>query len=373
MVLQGAISTGTFLATIKVFTELSENLSEAYEEMMKVTSAIGPLKKLTHYFNLETDLFFLKSVNRKRREQTMVARLEVMNEPNPTSLQHSEEPEGLGGFKTDRIELKIRGLSFTWPGASAPALSHVNMAVKQGKLVAVVGTHGSGKSTLLRLLGHSVFPDDGLIFIPTHLRILQISHDPILLCLSVWHNLIFGRPNADPKRVWKIMKDLETPKASQLLWQELEKMDLHAGLDGQPDADTSKASDEASNSDGGITSEEGEEAAMLWQDVLSHTEKAKIHLARALIVNPEVLVLHRPLSHYDQKTAEKVLHIIKYHVSNRGVQLPEHSAYRRRPRTCFFSPNRVDQAQEADVIWYVDGRGSVKCKRFHELGDMDLN
>ncbi len=37
--------------------------------------------------------------------------------------------------------------------------------------MAVTGPHGSGKATLLRLLGHVVFPQDGSIFIPSHLRV----------------------------------------------------------------------------------------------------------------------------------------------------------------------------------------------------------
>ena len=47
----------------------------------------------------------------------------------------------------------------------------VSVQAQQGQLVAVTGPHGSGKATLLRLLGHVVFPQDGSIFIPSHLRV----------------------------------------------------------------------------------------------------------------------------------------------------------------------------------------------------------
>ena len=46
----------------------------------------------------------------------------------------------------------------------------VSIQAQQGQLVAVTGPHGSGKATLLRLLGHVVFPQEGSIFIPSHLR-----------------------------------------------------------------------------------------------------------------------------------------------------------------------------------------------------------
>merc|ERR1712217_658332 len=70
----------------------------------------------------------------------------------------------------------------------------VNVSVEQGKLVAVVGQNGCGKSTLLKLLGHVIFPSDdqGELFIPTHLRILHVSRDPMFISLSIWQNLTFG-------------------------------------------------------------------------------------------------------------------------------------------------------------------------------------
>lgn len=44
-----------------------------------------------------------------------------------------------------------------------------------------------------------------------------------------------------------------------------------------------------------------------WHEELTYSEKVKIHLARALIMNPEVMVLQRPLHHYDNAMAQKVL------------------------------------------------------------------
>ena len=55
------------------------------------------------------------------------------------------------------------------------------MSVPQGKLVALVGPHGSGKKTLLSLMGHMIFPNDGSIFIPSHLRILHVTQARVLI------------------------------------------------------------------------------------------------------------------------------------------------------------------------------------------------
>merc|ERR1719265_233360 len=59
--------------------------------------------------------------------------------------------------------------------------------------------------------------------------------------------------------------------------------------------------DDENGSDGsGAQSDlqEEKEGVVPWQEKLSSTEKNKIHLARALIMNPEVLVLHRPTTNY---------------------------------------------------------------------------
>merc|ERR1711988_1005466 len=64
---------------------------------------------------------------------------------------------------------------------------------------------GIGRSTLLRLIAHKIFCQEGFVFIPTHLRILHVSQDPVLLHLSVWKNLTFGDVNATWDRVKKIL------------------------------------------------------------------------------------------------------------------------------------------------------------------------
>lgn len=87
--------------------------------------------------------------------------------------------------------------------------------------------------------------------------------------------------------------------------------------------------------------------------LLTWTEKAKIHLARALVMNPEIMVADRPLSHYDEHEGDRILRIISEHVSGRGIEMPAASAGRRRPRTVFFSAETFDQEAQAHVIWNI--------------------
>mmetsp|Transcript_86481 Transcript_86481/g.192552 ORF Transcript_86481/g.192552 Transcript_86481/m.192552 type:complete len:91 (+) Transcript_86481:2-274(+) len=68
-------------------------------------------------------------------------------------------------------------------------------------------------------------------------------------------------------------------------------------------------------------------------------------------------------------TAMEVLAVIERHHKNRGLGLPEDSAMLRRPRTIFFSPETVDQAQHADVLWQLD----TKRKTVVEIGRGQIN
>lgn len=228
----------------------------------------------------------------------------------------------------------------------------------------MVGAHGSGKSTLLRLLGHKTFPKEGAIFIPTHLRILHVSQQPMLLGLSAWRNLVFGRPHATPSRVKAICEELGMPQTLEMIRKELGALcatetgrsRTDTGWDNfhndQPDiAEDNEEDDKQSDDD---SDEEN------WQERLSSTEIAKIHLARALIMNPEVMVLHRPLYSYDTPVANNIVRIISKHVENRGFHLSEDGRARRRPRTVFFTPTSLDQAEKADIVWRVTDSKTVE-------------
>jgi ATP-binding cassette, subfamily B, bacterial len=110
-------------------------------------------------------------------------------------------PVGFGRITADAI-------TFTYPGASAPALRAVTIEIRQGEVVALVGENGSGKTTLAKILAGLYRPGSGTVcWDQTDIgdidqeslreQIAVIAQDHANWPLTVRHNIAMGR-DADP-------------------------------------------------------------------------------------------------------------------------------------------------------------------------------
>ena len=77
------------------------------------------------------------------------------------------EPDPIEGKKLGRLarEIEFQDVCFTYPGSPVPTLDHINLKVRAGQTVAVVGPNGSGKTTLLSLIPRFFLPSSGTILI----------------------------------------------------------------------------------------------------------------------------------------------------------------------------------------------------------------
>eukprot|EP00747_Dinoflagellata_sp_TGD_P082113 gnl/TRDRNA2_/TRDRNA2_161569_c0_seq1.p1 gnl/TRDRNA2_/TRDRNA2_161569_c0~~gnl/TRDRNA2_/TRDRNA2_161569_c0_seq1.p1 ORF type:complete len:432 (+),score=55.65 gnl/TRDRNA2_/TRDRNA2_161569_c0_seq1:3-1298(+) len=337
------ISLGTFLATIKIYTELSEVCEDTMKVTEKVARAITPLRDLTILFNKPTDLFALKSINRVRRVQTKEYRSKLLS--SSSTVQ----------FKTDLIPITINSLGFRYNEMQDYwVIRHANLSVEQGSMVALVGLHGSGKATFLKLLGGRLFPTEGSIYVPTHLRVCHVSSTPVLMKMSVWSNLVFGNHFAPPDRVRKILRALKLDAGSgsmlALMNKDLAQLDIKKTL--------TTEEEEA----------EGDEESD-WSLTTTYATKAKMHLARALTMNAELTVLQRPFMHYDEVSIPEIMEVLHNHNVHRGLGLPPETAATRRPRTIFFSADSVAECQYATTIWQMspEKEGEVVLTTREEL------
>jgi ATP-binding cassette subfamily B protein len=116
--------------------------------------------------------------------------------------------------------IEFKDIQFTYPGGTEPAVSGLNLHIRSGELVAIVGENGAGKSTLVRLLLRFYDPDKGFVKVggvdlketnPEELRdrIGVLFQDYASYELSVRENVLMGRPNGkeDDEKVIEALKN----------------------------------------------------------------------------------------------------------------------------------------------------------------------
>ena len=131
------------------------------------------------------------------------------------------EPEKAGDAalsgKVPTPSLHFRNVTLVYPGAKDVSLQNLNLEIKAGEKIGLIGRIGSGKSTLMRLAPRLYAPNDGMIELGQ--RNLE-SYDPVLLRRmisfapqeshlfddTIYENLVFGVENIDPERFRKAVQ-----------------------------------------------------------------------------------------------------------------------------------------------------------------------
>jgi ATP-binding cassette subfamily B protein len=129
------------------------------------------------------------------------------------SKPHSIPDGSIEGIEFDNI-------TFTYPGGTEPAVDGLNLHIRQGELMALVGENGAGKSTLIKLLLRFYDVQQGTVMVggidvkemdPKTLRnrIGMLFQDYATYELSVRENVVMGRPNGmeDDSKVIKALQD----------------------------------------------------------------------------------------------------------------------------------------------------------------------
>ncbi len=173
-----------------------------------------------------------------------------------------------------RKPIHFQDVSYTYPGASQPALEELSITIPAGKRTAIIGPSGAGKSTLINLLLRFQEPGKGEITlegspihsIPLeawHQRISWVPQHPYLFNATLKENILLGKPDASPEE----------------LQEALQKTGLIAFIKALPK---------------GLETMIGEQGSRL-----SGGEAQRVALARAFLKNAPLLILDEPTSHTD--------------------------------------------------------------------------
>jgi ATP-binding cassette subfamily B protein len=233
--------------------------------------------------------------------------------------------------------IEIRHLTFTYPGAEHPVLDDVSVRIEPGQTVAFVGATGSGKSTLISLLPrlHDSPPDtvfmDGVDVREIPLERLRgaigfVPQEPFLFSDTIAENTAFGVQQAASVKA-------DTPDPD---WRSHRLREVAAIARLDKDIESFPKGYDTAVGERGIT--------------LSGGQKQRTALARALMVDPRVLILDDALSAVDTYTEEEILTRLK------AVM---------RQRTSIIIAHRISTVRDADQIFVLE-RG-----RIAERGDHD--
>ena len=120
-----------------------------------------------------------------------------------------------GGFEGDtgrRGEIEFRNVSFTYPGAARPVLEHIDLTIRQGETVAVMGATGCGKTTLVNLIPRFYDVTSGAVLVDgvdvrkyrqraLREKVALALQKSELFTVSVGGNIVWGRPGAPAEAI----------------------------------------------------------------------------------------------------------------------------------------------------------------------------
>ncbi len=262
---------------------------------------------------------------------TPIRRLSGANNSLQQALAAAERVFDVLDIKTEqggdrgRVELPrvaqsvtFENVTFHYESQVVPALHEINLTVRAGEMVALVGSSGSGKTTLVNLIPRFYAPTAGCILIDgvdiqlytlrsLRAQIGMVSQDIVLFDDSIRNNIAFGRQGAS---------DEEILRAAQLAY-------AHDFVDRLPK---------------GYQTVVGEKGVKL-----SGGERQRLAIARAILRDPPLLILDEATSALDSE-------------SERVVQLA--LANLMENRTTLVIAHRLSTIQQADRI-VVLSRGSI--------------
>jgi len=182
--------------------------------------------------------------------------------------------------------IELKNLTYQFPGTKTPTISDLSLKIKKGQKVAIVGRMGSGKSTLARLISGIVSPTSGAVLVdgidsrqidPSDLRrnVGVMLQETWLFSGTVKENIQMGYFEHSDEHILNVCK---TSGVDSFISKHPSGYDLQLKERG---------------------------------DGLSGGQKQSINLARALLHNPNVLILDEPTSSMDQATEAAVINELK--------------------------------------------------------------
>lgn len=249
-----------------------------------------------------------------------------------SNITEQPDPQPLSAF-SDRIE--YRDVCFSYR-EDVPVLRHINLSIRKGQMVALVGQSGSGKTTLADLLPRFYDPVSGTITIDGtdirdvgtyDLRALMgnVNQEAILFNDSFYNNITFG-------------VDTTQPAPNGQTWQQAVEAaariaNAHDFIMATPQGYATLIGDRGSRLSGG--------------------QRQRISIARAILKNPPILILDEATSALDTESEKAVQQALEHLMKDRTTLVVAHrlSTIRNADLICVMHEGEiVEQGRHADLL-----------------------
>lgn len=245
-------------------------------------------------------------------------------------LALSGERRGARGRRLPRHreEIRFEGVGFRYPGAERAAVRGIDLSIRHGERVAIVGPNGCGKTTLLSLLPRLLEPTSGRVLIDgvdlaeVNLRSLRrqigvVSQEAVLVRGTIQENIVFGRSGSTMEAV---AAAAELARAAEF-------------IEAMPRGYDSEVSEQGASLSGG--------------------QRQRIAIARAILRDPAILLLDEATSQVDSRSEDLINAAIAEFSSGRTVLVIAHrlSTVRSADRIVMMEEGRiVDDGSHEELL-----------------------
>lgn len=227
----------------------------------------------------------------------------------------------------DVPKVEFRHVSFVYEGDKSPVLSEINVTVKKGETVGLIGGTGSGKSTFVHLLPRFYDATEGEILVDgTNVKKYELEElrkkfglvpqKAVLFHGTIRENMRYGKEDAKDEEIWQALRIAQAEDVVKSKQHELEEMISEGGK----------------NFSGG--------------------QRQRLTIARALVRNPEILILDDSASALDFATDARLRKAIRENTEN---------------MTVFIVSQRAASIMQADKIIVLDAGRIVGIGTHKEL------